>query len=87
MNFTTKANLKFKNIKQIIYVQPVENTYGKTLQYLKKIFDEKNVITKFHKQTKKLKAHKTRENHDNYWSIIADIEVKLVCKENTLKGT
>ena len=35
---------------------------------------------------KNLKVHKTRENLDNYRSIIAEIEVKLSCKEDTSKG-
>ena len=35
---------------------------------------------------KNLKVHKTRENLDNYWSIIAEIEVKLSCKEDISKG-
>ena len=55
-------------------MQPVENTYGK------------NFITKFDKLRKCLKAHKTRENLNDYRSIIAEVEVKLVRKEGTLKG-
>ena len=66
-------------------MQPEENTYGKTSQYLIKIFGEKNFITKFDRLRENLKAHKTCENLDNY-SSIAEIKVKLSCKEDTLKG-
>ena len=55
-------------------MQPVENTHGK------------NFITKFDKLRKSLKAHKTRENLNDYRSIIAEVELKLVRKEGTLKG-
>ena len=54
-------------------MQPEENTYGKTSQYLIKIFGEKNFITKFDRLRENLKAHKTCENLDNYRSIIAEI--------------
>ena len=57
-----------------MYMQPVENTYGK------------NFITKFDKLRKNLKAHKIRENLNYYSSIIAEVKVKLVRKEDTLKG-
>ena len=60
-----------------------ENTYGKTSQYLIKVFGEKNFTSKFDKLRKKLKAHKTRENLDKYRTIIAEIKVKPVCKEDT----
>ena len=94
LNSTSKTNLtstpepkiQHKNTEQIIYMQPVENTYGKTSQYLKKIFGEKNFLTKFDKLRKNLKAHKTCENLDEYRSIIAEIEVKLLCKEDILNG-
>ena len=83
---TPEPKIQHKNTKQIICMQPVENTYGKTSQYLRKIFGEKNFITKFDKLRKKLKAHKTCENLDEYRSIIAEIKVKLLCKEAILKG-
>ena len=86
ITLTPEPKIQHKNTEQIIYMQPVENTYGKTSQYLKKIFGEKNFITKFDKLRKKLKAHKTCENLDKYRGIIAEIEVKLLCKEDILKG-
>ena len=58
-------------------MQPKEYTYGKTSQYF---------ITKFDRLRKNLKAHKTCDNLGNCRSIIAEIEVKLSCKEDTLKG-
>ena len=64
----------------------IENSYGKTSQYQIKIFGEKNFITKFDRLRKNLKAHKTRENLDNYRSITVEIEVKLSCKVDILKG-
>ena len=67
-------------------MQPIENTFGKTSQYLIKIFGERNFIRKFDRLRKNLKAHKTRENFQNYRSIIAGIEVKLSCKADILKG-
>ena len=67
-------------------MQQIENTYGKTSPYLIKIFGEKNFIKKFDRLRKNLEAHKTRENLDNYRSIMAEIEVKLSCKEDILKG-
>ena len=67
-------------------MQPIENSYGKTSQYQIKIFGEKNFITKFDRLRKNLKAHKTRENLDNYRSITVEIEVKLSCKVDILKG-
>ena len=94
LNSTPKTNLtstpepkiQYKNTEEIIYMQPIENTYGKTSQYLIKIFGEKNFIAKFDRLRKYLKAPKTRENLGNYRSIIAEIEVKLSCNEDTLKG-
>ena len=55
LNSTPKANLtstpepkiQYKNTQQIIYMQPIENSYGKTSQYLIKILGEKNFVTKF----------------------------------------
>ena len=67
-------------------MQPVKNTYRKASKYLIKIYGEKNFIKKFEKLRKNLKTRKTRESFDDYRSIIAEIEVKLVCKEGTLKG-
>ena len=66
-------------------MQPIENTYGKTSQYLIKIFGKRNFVTKSDRLSKNLKAHKTRENLENHRSIIAEIEVKLSCKEDILK--
>ena len=43
-------------------MQPIENTFGKTSQYLIKIFGDSNFIRKFDRLRKNLKAHKTREN-------------------------
>ena len=67
-------------------MQPVKNTYRKTSKCLIKIYGEKNFITKFDKLRKNLKTCKTRESFNDYRSIIAEIEVKLLCKEDTLKG-
>ena len=67
-------------------MQPIENSYGKTSQYQIKIFGEKKFITKFDRLRKNLKAHKTCENLDNYRSITVEIEVKLSCKVDILKG-
>ena len=39
---------------------PIENSYGKTSQYLIKVFGEKNFIKKFDRLRKNLKTHKTR---------------------------
>ena len=83
---TPESKIQHKNTEQIIYMQPVENTYGKTSQYLIKILGEKKFITKFVRLRKNLKADKARGNLDDYMSIIAEIDVKLVCKEDTLKG-
>ena len=55
LNSTPKTNLastpepkiQYKNTKQMIYMQPIKNTYGKTSQNLIKIFREKDFITKF----------------------------------------
>ena len=66
-------------------MQPIEHTYGKTSQYLIKIFGKRNFIRKFDRLRKNLKPHKTRENLENYRNIIAEIEVKLSCKEDILK--
>ena len=66
-------------------MQPEENTYGKTSQYLLKIFGEKNFITKFDRLRENLKAHKTCENLDNYRSIIAEIEVKTFMQGGYIK--
>ena len=92
LNSTPKTNLtstpepkiQYKNITK--YIHAARRKYGKTSQYLIKIFGEKNFITKFDRLRENLKAHKTCENLDNYRSIIAEIEVKLSCKEDTLKG-
>ena len=67
-------------------MQPIENSYGKTSQYLIKIFGEKNFIPKCDRLRKNLKEHKTRENLDNYRSITVEIEVKRSCKVDILKG-
>ena len=74
---TSEPKMQHKNTEQTIYMQPVKNTYQKTLQYLIKIFGEKNFITKFDKLKKNLKGHKTREDLNDYRSITAEIEVKL----------
>ena len=94
LNSTPKTNLastpepkiRYKNTQKMIYIQPIENTYGKTSHNLMKIFREKNFITKFDWLKINLKARKTLENLDNYKSIIAEIEVKLSGKEDILKG-
>ena len=93
LNSTPKTNLtatpepKIQNKNTANYIHAaIRNTYGKTSQYLIKIFGERNFITKFDRLRKNLKAHKTRENLENYRSIIAGIEVKLSCKEDILKG-
>ena len=44
---TSEPKIQNKNTQQIISMKPIENTYGKTSQYLIKMFDKRNFITKF----------------------------------------
>ena len=78
-----EPKIQNKNTEQIIYMQPVDNAYGKTSQLW---FGEKKFITKFDKRRKNLEAYKTRENLNDCRNIIAEIELKLVCKKDILKG-
>ena len=60
-------------------------TLSNTTKGLIKIFGEQQYILQYDKRRKMLKSNKNNENLARYRDIIAQIEVKIACEEDSLK--
>ena len=80
-----------KNGTDILYLNPIDtldsktSLFGKTSQYLIKLFGEKDFILQFDKARKKLKLDRCHTNVSIYRDCLANTEIKVVCEEEKLK--
>ena len=56
-----------------------------TSNFLFKVFVNKPIAEPFDKRRKFLKALKSNENRESYKDFTAQLEIKLICKEDNLK--
>ena len=88
LNATPEPRIKHKQTEQIIYdVQAPSRKYlwRNFTKSDKNIWWKKNFITNFDKVRTKLKASKTSENLEDHRNVNAEIELKPICREDTLK--
>ena len=56
-----------------------------TSKLLFKVFENEPIVEQFDEHHKFLKAVKSNENRESYKDCLAQLEIKLICKEDNLK--
>ena len=90
INPCTKTQYQ-KNGNDILYLISIDtldsktSLFGKTSQYLIKLFGEEDFILKFYKSRKKLKLGRCDTDISIYRDCLANVEIKVVCEEEKFK--